>query len=191
MPTPLADAAADAGPLAKDVYKNVQVLGDLPNAEFDRVMVAITQWVAPKQGCGYCHDVKPGADGKVNYADDALYTDKVARRMIAMTMHINADWGKHVGPFGRRLLYLPPAARTSRRTSWYSQPAPHARRLPRQAPATGRPTRSGSRTSSRPTATRSGSSTTTTPRSSRRPRSPGEKGSGVSSEYTAEGTHTS
>ena len=123
VPTPQPDAAADGGPLAKDVYKNVQVLGDLPKAEFDRVMVAITQWVAPKQGCAYCHDVKAGADGKVNYADDALYTDKVARRMIQMTMHINADWGKHVAPSGvvcytcHRGENIPPNV-------WYRQPAP-------------------------------------------------------------------
>ena len=123
VPAPLPDATSDGGPLAKDVYKNVQVLGDLPKPDFDRVMVAITQWVAPKQGCAFCHDVKPGADGKVNYADDALYTDKVARRMIQMTMHINADWGNHVAPSGvvcytcHRGENIPPNV-------WYRQPEP-------------------------------------------------------------------
>lgn len=122
VPEPL-PAAQAGGPLAKDVYKNVQVLGDVPQAEFDRLMVAITQWVAPKQGCGFCHDLKPGADGKVNYADDALYTDKVARRMMQMTMKINTDWGNHVAPSGvvcytcHRGENIPPRV-------WYKQPEP-------------------------------------------------------------------
>lgn len=116
-------AAPAGGPLAKDVYRNVQVLGDVPAAEFDRLMVAITQWVAPKQGCGFCHNLKPGADGAVNYADDAMYTDKVARRMIQMTMKINTDWGNHVAPSGvvcytcHRGENVPPRV-------WYKQPTP-------------------------------------------------------------------
>ena len=122
VPAVLPDAPA-GGPLAKDVYKNVQVLGDVPAAEFDRTMVAITQWVAPKQGCGFCHNLKPGPDGQVNYADDAMYTDKVARRMIQMTMKINTDWGNHVAPSGvvcyscHRGENVPPLV-------WYKQPAP-------------------------------------------------------------------
>lgn len=122
VPAVLPDAPA-GGPLAKDVYKNVQVLGDVPAADFDRLMVAITQWVAPKQGCGFCHDLKAGADGQVNYADDAMYTDKVARRMIQMTMKINTDWGNHVAPSGvvcytcHRGENVPPLV-------WYKQPAP-------------------------------------------------------------------
>ena len=117
-PLPVADKG---GPLAKDVYKNVQVLGDVPAPEFDRLMVAITQWVSPKQGCGFCHNLKTGADGKVNYADDAMYTDKVARRMIQMTMKINTDWGNHVAPSGvvcyscHRGENVPPLV-------WYKQP---------------------------------------------------------------------
>jgi photosynthetic reaction center cytochrome c subunit len=55
-------------------------------------MVAITQWVAPEQGCTYCH----GA----NLADDSLYTKVVARRMIEMNRHLNVDWAKHVGSTG-------------------------------------------------------------------------------------------
>ncbi len=121
VPEPL-PVAAEGGPLARDVYKNVQVLGDVPQAEFDRLMIAVTQWVAPKQGCGFCH-TGPGADGKVNYADDALYTDKVARRMIQMTMKINTDWGNHVAPSGvvcftcHRGENVPPRV-------WYRQPDP-------------------------------------------------------------------
>ena len=122
IPAVLPDAPA-GGPLAKDVYKNVQVLGNVPAAEFDRLMVAITQWVAPKQGCGFCHNLKPGDDGVVNYADDALYTDKVARRMIRMTMKINTDWGNHVAPSGvvcytcHRGENVPPRV-------WYTEPTP-------------------------------------------------------------------
>jgi photosynthetic reaction center cytochrome c subunit len=123
VPRPLPAVATGGAPLAKDVYKNVQVLGDIPAPEFDRLMVAITQWVSPKQGCGFCHNLKPGPDGVVNYADDAMYTDKVARRMIQMTMKINTDWGNHVAPSGvvcyscHRGENVPPRV-------WYKQPEP-------------------------------------------------------------------
>ncbi len=132
VPEPL-PVAQTGGPLAKEAYKNVQVLGDVPQAEFDRLMVAMTQWVAPKQGCGFCH-TGPGSDGKVNYADDALYTDKVARRMIQMTMKINTDWGNHVAPSGvvcftcHRGENIPPRV-------WYKQPDPgHAGLLGKPRP---------------------------------------------------------
>jgi photosynthetic reaction center cytochrome c subunit len=81
------------GPKAKDVYQNVQVLGDLSVGEFARHMVAITQWVSPQESCGYCHNL-------ANLADDSKYTKVVARRMLQMTQHINADWKKHVGDTG-------------------------------------------------------------------------------------------
>jgi photosynthetic reaction center cytochrome c subunit len=80
------------GPKAKDVYQNVKVLGDLSVGEFTRHMLAITAWVAPEQGCTYCH----GA----NLADDSKYTKVVARRMIQMNRSLNVDWAKHVGPTG-------------------------------------------------------------------------------------------
>jgi photosynthetic reaction center cytochrome c subunit len=80
------------GPKAKDVYQNVQVLGDLSVGEFTRHMVAITQWVSPEQGCTYCH--------VANLADDSLYTKVVARRMIQMNRSLNVDWVKHVGATG-------------------------------------------------------------------------------------------
>ena len=76
---PAAPDAADAeGPKAKDVYKNVQVLGDLSVGQFNRHMASITQWVSPEAGCAYCHNVQ-------NFADDEKYTKVVARRMIEMT----------------------------------------------------------------------------------------------------------
>jgi photosynthetic reaction center cytochrome c subunit len=77
------------GPKAKEVFKNVQVLGDLSAGEFTRHMVAITQWVAPEQGCNYCHNPQ-------DLSDDSVYTKVVARRMIQMTQHLNGDWGKLV-----------------------------------------------------------------------------------------------
>ena len=79
-------------PLARDIYENVQVLGDLTEGNFNRVMASITQWVAPDEGCAYCH---AGAnDG--NYAADDLYTKVVARSMLQMTQTINDDWYGHV-----------------------------------------------------------------------------------------------
>jgi photosynthetic reaction center cytochrome c subunit len=81
------------GPKAKEVFKNVKVLGELSAGEFTRHMVAITQWVAPEQGCNYCHNPQ-------DLSDDSVYTKVVARRMIQMTQHLNGDWGKHVGQTG-------------------------------------------------------------------------------------------
>ncbi len=49
VPQPLA-AAPSEGPKAKDVFKNVQVLGDESVAELTRTMTAITAWVAPRAG---------------------------------------------------------------------------------------------------------------------------------------------
>jgi photosynthetic reaction center cytochrome c subunit len=88
-----APPAAAGGPLASSVYKNVQVLTDLNVAQFTRVMLAITQWVAPPdQSCNYCH----GAD----MSSDDRYTKVVARRMLQMTRHINTDWKTHVAETG-------------------------------------------------------------------------------------------
>lgn len=78
-----------AGPKAGQVYKNVKVLGGLSVGQFTRLMASITTWVAPKQGCAYCHNTK-------NMAEDSLYTKVVARRMIQMVQHVNADWQSHV-----------------------------------------------------------------------------------------------
>jgi photosynthetic reaction center cytochrome c subunit len=86
-------AASSDGPKAKDVFKNVKVLGDLSVGEFTRLMTAMTAWVSPEQGCGYCHNLE-------NLADDSKYTKVVARRMTQMTQHVNADWKSHVGATG-------------------------------------------------------------------------------------------
>jgi len=87
------EPASPDGPKAKDVYKNVQLLGDLSVAEFSRTMASITQWVAPEAGCAYCHNQE-------NFADDAKYTKVVARRMIQMTQRVNGDWKTHVAATG-------------------------------------------------------------------------------------------
>ena len=89
--TPMVPAG---GPPASTVFKNVKVVGDLGVGEFTRLMVSMTAWVAPDQGCTYCH--KAGED----FSSDALYTKVVARRMLEMTRHINTDWKTHVADTG-------------------------------------------------------------------------------------------
>ncbi|MCA3573343.1 MAG: photosynthetic reaction center cytochrome c subunit [Aestuariivirga sp.] len=78
-------------------YKNVQVLGDLDTAQFNRLMNSITTWVAPQEGdnagCAYCHNVE-------NMASDEVYTKVVARRMIQMTRTINTKYASHVQQTG-------------------------------------------------------------------------------------------
>ncbi|MEI6738922.1 MAG: photosynthetic reaction center cytochrome PufC [Gemmatimonadaceae bacterium] len=80
------------GPLP---WKNVQVLNDVSVAEFTRTMLAMSTWVAGTGNCAYCHNV-------ANFADDTLpngkplYTKLVARRMLQMTRHINAQYPQHV-----------------------------------------------------------------------------------------------
>ncbi|PIT82840.1 photosynthetic reaction center cytochrome PufC [Limnohabitans sp. 15K] len=88
-----ADAASADGPKANQVYQNVKVLGDLSVGQFNRQMAAITQWVAPDQGCAYCHNLQ-------NFAEDTKYTKVVARRMIEMTQKVNQDWKTHVADTG-------------------------------------------------------------------------------------------
>jgi photosynthetic reaction center cytochrome c subunit len=92
VPEALPPVPAD-GPKAGEVYKNVQVLGNLSVGEFTRLMVAIQTWVAPNEGCGYCHNLE-------NLADDSRYTKVVARKMIQMTQHVNSQWKPHVKETG-------------------------------------------------------------------------------------------
>ena len=87
-------AVPAVGPKASDIYKNVQVLGDLSVGEFTRLMVAVTQWVPPEEGCNYCHVAGEGFEA------DTLYTKKVARVMIQMTQNANENWDQHVGGAG-------------------------------------------------------------------------------------------
>lgn len=92
VPEALPAAGAD-GPKAGEVYQNVKVLGDLSVGQFTRLMVAMTQWVSPEQGCNYCHNPQ-------NLADDSMYTKVVARRMIQLTQTVNGNWQSHVQQTG-------------------------------------------------------------------------------------------
>jgi photosynthetic reaction center cytochrome c subunit len=93
IPDALPPGSAE-GPRASELYSNVPVLGHLSISEFTRVMVAITSWVAPEQGCAYCH--------AADLAEDAPYTKVVAREMLKMTLEINssAEWKSHVADTG-------------------------------------------------------------------------------------------
>ncbi|MBT9289831.1 photosynthetic reaction center cytochrome PufC [Prosthecodimorpha staleyi] len=85
--------ASQEGKRAKEVYKNVTVLGDLSEEEFNRTMLAINEWVAPEAGCDFCHNTD-------KMEDDSKYQKVVARRMFQMTQHINEKWKAHVGEVG-------------------------------------------------------------------------------------------
>jgi photosynthetic reaction center cytochrome c subunit len=80
-------------PSVRSKYKNVQVLDDLTVLEFSRLMNALSEWVAPEEGCTYCHNTN-------NMASDEKYTKIVARQMLIMTRRINNDWTSHVGNTG-------------------------------------------------------------------------------------------
>jgi photosynthetic reaction center cytochrome c subunit len=81
------------GPRAGDIYQNVQVLGDLSVANFNRVMQSMTEWLYPEVGCAGCHNLN-------NLADESVYAKGVSRRMIQMTQTINSEWDSHVGATG-------------------------------------------------------------------------------------------
>jgi photosynthetic reaction center cytochrome c subunit len=112
------DKASPDGQKATEAYKNVQVLTDLSADQFNRVMLSITEWVAPQQGCGYCHNVE-------NLADDGLYTKIVARRMLQMTRHINTDWKAHVANVGVTCYTCHRGAPVPADV-WYQPSVPHA-----------------------------------------------------------------
>lgn len=81
------------GPPATESYQNIQVLTDLSTEEFNRLMIAITEWVSPEQGCNYCHNPE-------NMASDEVYTKVVARKMLQMNRAINVNWSNHVQKAG-------------------------------------------------------------------------------------------
>ena len=112
-------ASQPSGTKASTVYKNLKVLGDVDITEFGRIMASLSTWVAPTQSCNYCHS----ADG--NFASDDLYTKKVARRMLQMTRHINADWQTHVGKTGVTC-YTCHRGQPVPSYVWYSNPGPAA-----------------------------------------------------------------
>ena len=86
VPAPLAPASEPSPPAA---FQNVQVLTDVSANEFNRTMLAMTQWVSPQQSCTYCHN-------PVNFASDEKYTKVVSRRMLQMTRSLNSNWKAHV-----------------------------------------------------------------------------------------------
>jgi photosynthetic reaction center cytochrome c subunit len=92
LPDPI-DPAVPGGKKATEVYKNVKILTDLDENQFNRVMLALAAWVGGEQGCNYCHNPE-------NLADDNIYTKKVSGVMLQMTRHINKDWQAHVGVAG-------------------------------------------------------------------------------------------
>ncbi len=104
------------GPLAKDVFKNVQVLGDLGVNELTRTMLAITAWLGPKEGCNYCHVPE-------DLSLDTKYTKVVARRMLQMTRHINNDWQPHVAATGVTC-YTCHRGQPVPAQVWFSDPGP-------------------------------------------------------------------
>jgi photosynthetic reaction center cytochrome c subunit len=88
VPVALRKARA-TGPTAAEEYQNVQVLGDLSKPEFARLMLSFKKWIAPDEGCNFCHNAP-------DYASDAKYPKVMARAMIRMTRRINTDWKSHV-----------------------------------------------------------------------------------------------
>ena len=115
------DSPADLAQADKagDVYENVQVLGDLPEPQFIRLMTAITEWVSPEQGCEYCHNLS----SEQGFADDGLYTKVVARSMLQMVRHINSNWPEHVAPSGVTCYTCHRGQNVPPRT-WYDQNPP-------------------------------------------------------------------
>ena len=87
------EAAPADGDRASTIYENVPLLGHLSIDQFGRIMQAMTEWVSPAEGCNSCH-----VEG--NFASDDNYRKVVARRMIEMVRHINADWSSHVQQTG-------------------------------------------------------------------------------------------
>ena len=118
VPEPIAPVPQD-GPPASSVFKNVPALGHLSVGEFTRTMIAMTSWVAPAQGCPYCH-----AAGE-DYSSDTSYTKVVARRMIEMTRHVNGDWKTHVADTGVTC-YTCHRGQPVPATVWFRNPGPPA-----------------------------------------------------------------
>ncbi|MFO1151819.1 MAG: photosynthetic reaction center cytochrome PufC [Alsobacter sp.] len=92
--------SSPTGQKAKELYPNLEVLGDLTEDQFNGLMASMAEWIAPagsvpdaQQGCAYCHNTE-------NMGDYSKYTLKVARRMIQMTRTVNADWKSHVAQTG-------------------------------------------------------------------------------------------
>lgn len=118
-PPPVAAGSPDPRP-ATTAYKNVQVLTGVDAQEFMRLQRAITQWVSPTQGCGFCH---AGDD----YASDERPQKQVTRVMLRMTRHINAGWQNHVGGSGGVTCYTCHRGQPVPSEVWFPSP-PHPAR---------------------------------------------------------------
>ena len=92
IPPPEDPADVDSPP-ATEVFVNVQVLKDVSATEFSRLMQAMSTWVAPEEGCDFCHNPD-------KLESDEKYPKVVARRMLEMTRRINTEWKAHVGETG-------------------------------------------------------------------------------------------
>ena len=97
IPAPVPPAGGNPpGPLP---WRNVQVLNDISVSEFNRTMIAMSTWGAGTGNCAYCHNVARMWDDTLPDGRP-IYTKLVARRMLQMTRHINANWSQHVGTTG-------------------------------------------------------------------------------------------
>jgi photosynthetic reaction center cytochrome c subunit len=118
--------AAPVPAKAKDVYKNVQVLGDLSITEFNRQMLAFSKWIASDlpqaDRCNYCHN-------PLNLASDEKYTKVVSRQMLKMTRFENAAWQTHVAKTGATC-YTCHRGKAIPQYVWTNDPGPpHAKGL--------------------------------------------------------------
>ncbi len=87
------EAVPAGGQPVSEIYENLQVLGDLNEEQFNRLMASITEWVSPEEGCEYCHNLE-------NLASDEKYTKRVSRKMLLMNQAINSEWDAHVKSTG-------------------------------------------------------------------------------------------
>ncbi len=87
------------GQKAREVYPELQVLGDISVDEFGLLMANMTAWVVPadappeQAGCNYCHNPE-------NMASYEKYTKSVSLNMLKMTQNINVNWQSHVKETG-------------------------------------------------------------------------------------------
>ncbi len=120
IPVILSPASAE-GLKAGEAFQNVRVLRNLSVGQFTRLMASMTTWVAPEQGCSYCHNPE-------NMALDTNYTKVVARRMLQMVQNINGNWKQHVQGVGVTC-YTCHRGRPVPEYLWYNAPGPSAKGL--------------------------------------------------------------
>jgi len=124
---------ASAGGLkATEAYQNVRVLKNLSAMQLTRLMASITTWVAPDQGCAYCHDTD-------DMSLDTNYTKVVARRMMQMTQNINGNWQSHVKQTGVTC-YTCHRGNPVPKYIWFNNPGPAAKGMAETQTGMGHPT---------------------------------------------------